>query len=368
MMHTVEEAQNPLGIDTDFRRPALVLLLLFAIAVLAWLTVAEFLFGIPALAFFELALGLYFGAILYFVRLRPYSKAMALSFLIPLLSLILVAMAHPETPPNVFIWVFLLPVLAYSLLGRQLGLVISSGATLLALFAFLYHYGNSRGGIHPLIVTNVVICLAAIWVAMHLYERNRERTTIVLRRMATTDELTGLHNRRQLETVFARLASAADRQHHVLAVIVMDLDHFKQINDRWGHHAGDRVLVHVAELLRSHLRGSDWVFRTGGEEFCLMLPMTSSEGALTAAETLRRELAGQPCAFEGDTIALSASIGVALYPENGSEFETLLSLADKRMYFAKQQGRNRVIGHDMDESAQQHPGVQEGSGIAHQPI
>ena len=346
MKHTVEEAQNPLGIDTDFRRPALVLLLLFAIAVLAWLTVAEFLFGIPALAFFELALGLYFGAILYFVRLRPYSKAMALSFLIPLLSLILVAMAHPETPPNVFIWVFLLPVLAYSLLGRQLGLVISSGATLLALFAFLYHYGNSREGIHPLIVTNVVICLAAIWVAMHLYERNRERTTIVLRRMATTDELTGLHNRRQLETVFARLASAADRQHHVLAVIVMDLDHFKQINDRWGHHAGDAVLVHVAKLLRERLRESDWAFRIGGEEFCLFLPMASPDGAAAAAEALRRQIAEHPCDAEGQRIPLSASIGLVLYPDNAGAFEQLLSLADARMYRAKQLGRNRVVGDD----------------------
>lgn len=343
------EAENPLGVDTDFRRPALVALMIFAIAFLAWHTVAEFLFGITLLAVMQLALGLYFAVLLYYVRRHPYSKGLALSFLIPLLSLILLAMAHPDTPPNVFIWVFLMPVFAYSLLGRKLGFVISSTGTLSALLAYLFHYAKTPEGIHPLVLTNVLICLSSIWVAMHLYERNREKTTDELRRMATTDELTGLHNRRQLEKIFDRLASAADRQHDVLAVIVMDLDHFKQINDRFGHHAGDKVLVHVAMLLRNHLRGSDWAFRTGGEEFCLLLPMANRDGAVTAAEMLRCQIEAQPCDFEGRTIALTASIGIAMYPEDGLAFETLLSLADERMYRAKQHGRNRVIGDDMDE-------------------
>jgi diguanylate cyclase (GGDEF)-like protein len=347
MKHTEVEAEYSLGSDTDFRRPALVALMLFAIAFIAWHTVAEFLFGITLLAVIQLVLGLYFSVLLYVVRRRPYSKGLALSFLIPLLSLILLAMAHPDTPPNVFIWVFLMPVFAYSLLGRELGFVISTIGTLSALLAYLFHYANTPEGIHPLVMTNVLICLSSIWVAMHLYEHNREKTTGELQRMATTDELTGLHNRRQLERIFTHLARAADRQHDVLAVIVMDLDHFKQINDRLGHHAGDRVLVHVAMLLRNHLRGSDWAFRTGGEEFCLLLPMANRDGAVTAAEMLRRQIAAQPCGYEGHTIPLTASIGIAIYPESGQSFETLLSLADERMYRAKQQGRNLVIGDDM---------------------
>lgn len=352
MKHLEEEAENPLGIDTDFRRPALVALMFFAIAFLAWHTVAEFLFGITLLAVIQLVLVLYFAVLLYFVRRHPYSKGLALSFLMPVILLILLAMAHPDTPPNVFIWVLLIPVFAYSLLGRLLGFVISATGTLLALLAYLFHYANTPEGIHPLVLSNVVICLSAIWAAMHLYERNREKTTGELRRMATTDELTGLHNRRQLEKIFTRLASAADRQHGVLAVIVMDLDHFKQVNDRWGHYAGDKVLVHVARLLRNHLRGSDWAFRTGGEEFCLLLPMAHRDGAVTAAEMLRRQIAAQSCDFEGETISLSASIGIAMYPENGLAFDRLLSLADERMYRAKQQGRNRVVGDDMEDDVQ----------------
>jgi diguanylate cyclase (GGDEF)-like protein len=185
---------------------------------------------------------------------------------------------------------------------------------------------------------------------MHLYERNRERTTGELQRLATTDQLTGLHNRRQLEKIFTHLAGAADRQKHALAVVVMDLDHFKQINDRWGHHAGDAVLVHVAKLLRDHLRASDWAFRIGGEEFCLLLPMADRDGAASATEALRRRIAEHPCDTDGQIIPLSASIGVSLYPANARAFGELLSLADERMYRAKQQGRNRVVGDDTQEN------------------
>lgn len=91
---------------------------------------------------------------------------------------------------------------------------------------------------------------------MYLYEHHWEKAINELRRMATTDELTGLHNRRQLEKNFTRLASAVDRQYGVLAVIVLVLDQRKQVNDRLGHYAGDKGLVLVARLLRDHLRGS----------------------------------------------------------------------------------------------------------------
>lgn len=350
MKRTAAEMENSIGIVADFRRPALIVLLMFSIALLTWHTVAEYMFGIKLLAAIELVLGLYFATLFHFASRLPYSKRLALAYLLPLLSLILMAMAHRDTPPNVFIWIFVMPVLSYSLLGRKLGLAISTLGIVLALSAYLFHYGNAQG-LNPLIITNALICISSIWVAMHLYERNHEKTTNELRRLATSDELTGLHNRRQLEKVYTHLASAADRHYQLLAVIVMDLDHFKQINDRWGHDGGDRVLVHIAKLFRQHLRGGDWAFRIGGEEFCLLLPMANRAGALIAAETLRRQIAETPCDFEGRDIPLSASIGVALYPENGKAFEQLLTLADERMYRAKQQGRNRVIADDAEDKA-----------------
>jgi diguanylate cyclase (GGDEF)-like protein len=350
MKLTATETESPIGHDKDFRRPALVVMLLFSVAVLAWHAVAEFQYGVKLLAGIQLVLGIHFCILLYFVRRRPYSKWLALSFLAPLLTLILIAMAHADTQPDVFIWVFLIPVLSYSLLERQMGFVVSLIGTLVALLAYLLKYGDILEQVHILGLSDSLICLFSIWVAMHLYERNRESTTGELQRLATTDQLTGLHNRRQLEKIFTHLAGAADRQKHALAVVVMDLDHFKQINDRWGHHAGDAVLVHVARLLRDHLRNSDWAFRIGGEEFCLFLPMAARDGAVTATEALRRRIAEHPCEMGGQIIPLSASIGVSMYPTNARAFEQLLSLADERMYRAKQQGRNRVISDDTQEN------------------
>jgi len=343
--------------EKDFRRPALVVLLLFAVAFLAWHTVLEFQFGVLPLAVIELVLGIYFAVLMFFIRRRPYSAWLGLSFLAPLLTLVLIAMAHVDTPPKVFIWVFVMPVLSYTLLGRKMGFGVSLIGALLALAAYLSKYAHIPEQLHVLGLSDSLICLFSIWVAMHLYERNRERTTGELRRLATTDPLTGLHNRRQLEKVFSHLAAAADRQQHALAVVAMDLDHFKQINDRWGHHGGDAVLVHVAKLLRERLRESDWAFRIGGEEFCLFLPMDSHDGAAAAAEALRRQIAEHPCVVEGQRIPLSASIGLALYPDNARAFAQLLSLADARMYRAKQLGRNRVVGDDLQANPVNRPGA-----------
>lgn len=344
--------------DNDFRRPALLVLLLFAVAFLAWHAVLEFQFGVRLLASIELALGLYFALILYLNWHRPYSTRLALSFVVPLLGLVLIAMAHPDTPPKVFIWVFLMPVLSYSLLARRMGFVVSLIGTLLALLAYLYKYADVPEHTQALALSDSLICLGSIWVAMHLYERNRERTTGELQRLATTDTLTGLQNRRQLEKVFAHLAATADRQKHALGVVIVDLDHFKQINDRWGHHAGDAVLVHAAGLLRDNLRKSDWAFRLGGEEFCLLLPLASRHAGEAIAESMRRRIAERPCDLEGQVIPLSASIGLSVYPDDARAFEQLLSRADERMYRAKQQGRNRVVADDPQDPAASSPALQ----------
>jgi diguanylate cyclase (GGDEF)-like protein len=103
------------------------------------------------------------------------------------------------------------------------------------------------------------------------------------------------------------------------------------------------VLVHLADVLRSRMRGGDWAFRIGGEEFCLLLPATARTGAVSAAEGLRRHVAEHACHWDGERIPLSASIGAAVYPEDGRQLGTLLSLADERMYRAKAEGRNRVV-------------------------
>lgn len=344
MLPVVTEKEYMGAGSMDFRRPLLIALMVFVTTFVTWHTIAEFIFGIRVLAFLEGAFAVYSVIILYLVIRNPYSIYLALLIVVPGLLLILVAMAHPNTPPNVFIWAFLMPVVTYSLMGLKLGFSLTLGGTVLSLLTYLHKYGGTEERVNFLTLSDGVICVSMIWIVMHLYERYREKSIDALQRLATTDELTGLQNRRQMEKAFMHLSVAADRQHQALAIVVMDLDHFKQINDRWGHEAGDAVLVHVAELLRNNLRRSDWAFRTGGEEFCLLLPVVGPEGAIKAAETVLIKIANEPVQYGDFTIPLTASIGVAVYPEEGISFDKLLQRADEYMYCAKQKGRNRVVG------------------------
>jgi diguanylate cyclase (GGDEF)-like protein len=125
-----------------------------------------------------------------------------------------------------------------------------------------------------------------------------------------------------------------------MAAIMLDLDHFKQINDTFGHEEGDAVLASVGDVLSSTVRTSDFVGRSGGEEFVALLPGTDAEGALEVAEKLRATIAGVKLTRVDR--AISASFGVAVHPDVAGDAETLLRLADRALYAAKGSGRNRV--------------------------
>ena len=156
---------------------------------------------------------------------------------------------------------------------------------------------------------------------------------------ALTDALTGLPNRRAVQDTLKRMLAQSARTASPLAVVLIDLDHFKQINDTFGHEEGDAVLAAVGDVLSSQMRVSDFAGRNGGEEFVALLPDTGVEGALEVAEKLRIAIA---------TIKLpglervTASFGVAIHPDAGGDAETLLRLADRALYAAKNAGRNRV--------------------------
>ncbi|MEJ6003501.1 sensor domain-containing diguanylate cyclase [Paucibacter soli] len=167
-----------------------------------------------------------------------------------------------------------------------------------------------------------------------LQAKNRE-----LERLAITDALTGLYNRRYLDMVLERELRRAQRYGTELSVILLDLDHFKHINDRYGHQLGDQVLVSVAALLRTRLRDSDVAGRWGGEEFLIICASTSEPGASAVAEQVRRHVAGLPLPQRGHC---SASFGVAQLRE-GETAAGLLARADAALYRAKQSGRNRVL-------------------------
>lgn len=189
--------------------------------------------------------------------------------------------------------------------------------------------------------------LLLISLIMDITERTRaERAVQVLqeelREQSTHDALTGLYNRHFLEESFRRELLLADRGGHPVSVIMGDLDHFKTVNDLYGHLAGDEVLRVFGALLTNIARASDIICRYGGEEFLLVLPGMTEEGAVKRAEQLRQAMGAVGVSHGASQITVTASFGIAVYPTDGSTTDELIAAADNALYSAKAQGRNRV--------------------------
>ncbi|WP_322304179.1 GGDEF domain-containing protein [Hydrogenophaga sp.] len=184
--------------------------------------------------------------------------------------------------------------------------------------------------------------------------RRLERNQVQLETLATTDALTGLLNRRALWDRARVELARAQRENTPLSLLVLDLDHFKQVNDRWGHLAGDAVLRHVTALMQGAVRRTDVVGRLGGEEFVVLLPQEGTESGTRLAEKLRHLIADNPMAWDNaelintavgtPNLPIRVSIGgVSLLPGEKGSMEELLDMADKALYRAKASGRNKVV-------------------------
>jgi diguanylate cyclase (GGDEF)-like protein/PAS domain S-box-containing protein len=164
-----------------------------------------------------------------------------------------------------------------------------------------------------------------------------------LRLQSIHDSLTGLYNRRHMEESLDRELKRAGRRTTAVAVLMMDLDHFKAVNDTFGHEAGDAALISLGDFLRSRVRGEDIACRYGGEEFVLILPDASLEDATQRAEMIRQAAKGLQMSHRGDSLGIvTLSIGVAVFPDHGSTGALLLRSVDEALYRAKQNGRDRV--------------------------
>ncbi len=171
-----------------------------------------------------------------------------------------------------------------------------------------------------------------------LEEANHE-----LEQKNTLDELTGLFNRRFYDQKIVAEYRRSKRNLTPLSLVLIDIDHFKAVNDTHGHLAGDECLVWVSEHIKNSLkRSADNAFRYGGEEFCLILPDTDGQGAIALAEVLRKRIAKQPCLYKGTEIMLTISSGISTYEQDTELLpEQLFAGADKALYQAKDAGRNQ---------------------------
>src|SRR6266446_1277789 len=188
--------------------------------------------------------------------------------------------------------------------------------------------------------------LARVGVGLRTLELHRqiEAKNKKLEKLALTDDLTGLPNRRAIEEWGAREVSGATRHDYSLWVIVADLDRFKQVNDTFGHNAGDEVLKTFAKVLKAHTRRSDICGRHGGEEFMMVLSHATAKDVEKAMERIRAEFETTPLNFGGCNILATASFGIAGFEAGQAKpaFDELVSRADAALYSAKRAGRNRV--------------------------
>lgn len=160
--------------------------------------------------------------------------------------------------------------------------------------------------------------------------------------MATTDNLTGLNNRHGLHVLLEQAVHEADRMKTPLAAIMLDIDHFKRLNDSYGHLVGDRLLAEAANRIRDGLRASDILCRWGGEEFLIILKNTDLEAACVIAEGIRQRMVAETFDANGVVIHLSLSAGVALYHPDDDIRDDFILRADNLLYQAKANGRNQV--------------------------
>jgi diguanylate cyclase (GGDEF)-like protein len=174
-----------------------------------------------------------------------------------------------------------------------------------------------------------------------------------VRLLAETDDLTGVLNMRGFAIAASRLVAQASRYDRPVTVLMIDSDNLKAVNDTYGHDAGNLLLRQLARVIQAELRVSDVLARYGGDEFIVLLPETSPEGAVLVAERIREEMAAMPLDTGGQQVQCTVSIGAASLPGDGVSLDAIVARADRAMYQAKSGGRNKVVRFGEHRPAQQ---------------
>ena len=291
----------------------------------------------------------YAGVSLYMLMIIDRTRNLQLLttiYLLPFFSIMIVALSRPHTTFAVFAWIQTIPIICYMLLGLRLGLYGSILFVGIGLFTFNQRLPAEQQLVNAVILANLGLASLAVMIFAHIYERSRVLNEKRLIEQATTDALTGLANRMKLSEVFERERAHALRNDTALSLVFVDIDHFKQINDRFGHEVGDRALEHFAASLSQRLRVSDLLCRLGGEEFAVLLPGSNAHQAQEIAEDLRARLVQNPMPLADATLPMTLSAGIAELGSDGQTLDDLLLAADRRTYAAKRAGRNQVIAWD----------------------
>lgn len=243
------------------------------------------------------------------------------------------------------IWFYLLVFVAYMLNGTLSGILftIASIAVILTANMFLELHLSQTAIMSSVLGLIIGSLLSRIYTnKITDYENSLQEKNAALGILASTDDLTGIMNRRIFKKVSERYFETVQRDNSDLTLLLLDLDHFKKVNDTYGHQVGDQLLIRFVEVIGPILRKSDILARVGGEEFAILLFKTDAEGAFTLAEKIRKEVESMTINCQGQDIYITTSIGIAQNRESDKAFDEIYARSDKALYKAKEQGRNRT--------------------------
>ena len=339
---TLEQSRS--GLRDSHRRSLMRLLFLVTGSALVIFACLQILDDHPWVGVGELCASalLFFGV--WRLKTTPHLQRWIYAYLVPLFGFFLLIMLLPEASVAAFVWVLMMPVMAYLLLGKHEGMILSLPFMLAGGVIYYIHLGQVGNPRAMFDLLNMILCGGLMLVFIHLYEVRREEAEQRLVDMAQTDGLTGLANRSNFQGTLNRTIAECERSGAGFALVVMDIDHFKVVNDTLGHDAGDLVLKNISRCLTERLRSTDFVGRLGGEEFGLILRDVKSADAFELMDELRQRIAGREMPYGEARIRVTASFGIAQWPDHGREAENLFRVADRCLYSGKRAGRNRVAG------------------------
>ncbi|GGQ20436.1 GGDEF domain-containing protein [Shewanella litoralis] len=328
--------------ELEYRRTVLKAVLIVIIIAGSLFVVNNWFSGFQIYAMVELAVVFLCIGILAIHKRTTNLTLWCCIFLFALYTVILIGIYSASFNSGLFTWLFIIPVLSYLLLGIKLGTLYTSVYMTAGIAILTYALIYNLADIYPITIANILLCLVAIWALSYSYEYKRAEAVERLQKMASIDPLTGLNNRLLLDSIFEMLCQSLTEKQSSVSMLLLDLDHFKKINDQFGHDVGDKVLVEVSTIISDMRRRNDWAFRFGGEEFCMLIPNTSQQQAEKIAERLRLAI-DNITVIDGCPLSITISVGVARWPDDGSHLPQIYKAADERLYTAKAQGRNKVI-------------------------
>lgn len=335
--------QSRSGLRDGHRRSLMRTLFLVTGTALLVFGVLQILNHKPLLAAVELIVSglLFFGC--RRLQTTPHLEKWIYGYLLTGFTFALLIVLVPDVSITAFVWILMIPVLSYLLLGKKNGLRLSVPFVVAGCLVYTVTQDAFTGVMAIIDLLNLFLCAALMLMFMHIYETRREEAEVRLFTLAQSDALTGLANRSSFHSTLARTVAECARSGSGFALVIMDVDHFKLINDALGHDAGDQALSRIGKLLTERLRTTDSVGRLGGEEFGLILRDVKPQDSFELMEELRERIAATKVYYGETAIRLTACFGIAHFPEHGRSAEALYREADRCLYAGKQAGRNKVI-------------------------